>query len=172
MTRFLARVLALAATSQAVVISWRTGMRTSEQSVTVASDEDVTFEWSGNHNVRLVTKEEFDRCDKTNAVAVGDRDESPYTMLAAAFAETFGFDTPAYFVCGISTHCEEGQKVAITMIDGSAIPEVDDGGLVPEVDDGGLLVPEVDGESDGASTLAGTSGIVAAVATLTGLALA
>ena len=42
------------------------------------------------------------------------------------------------------------------MIDGSAIPEVDDGGLVPEVD----------GESDGASTLAGTSGIVAAVATL------
>ena len=181
MTRFLARVLALAATSQAVVISWRTGMRTSEQSVTVASDEDVTFEWSGNHNVRLVTKEEFDRCDKTNAVAVGDRDESPYTMLAAAFAETFGFDTPAYFVCGISTHCEEGQKVAITMIDGSAIPEVDDGGLVPEVadgglvpevDDGGLLVPEVDGESDGAAALAGKSGIVAALATVTGLALA
>ena len=86
MTRFMARVLALAATSHAVVISWRTGMRTPEQSVTVASDEDVTFEWSGNHNVRLVTKEEFDRCDKTNAVAVGDRDESPYTMLASGFA--------------------------------------------------------------------------------------
>ena len=116
--------LALAVTSQAVVIDWRLEMPTSEQSVIVAGDEDITFEWGGYHNVRRVlTREEYNRCDMDDAVMVGDNDESPYTISASAFSEVYGFDTPVYFVCSIGSHCSNAQKVTVTMVANAVVEE-------------------------------------------------
>ena len=95
-------------------------MGPSEQALTVCGDESITFQWGGNHNVRVVlTKDEFDRCLADDALMPGAKDESPYTITqASSLAEidwSPGYGSPVYFICSISDHCLNGQKIAITV---------------------------------------------------------
>jgi len=95
-------------------------MGPSEQALTVCGDESITFQWGGNHNVRVVlTKDEFDRCLADDALMPGAKDESPYTITqASSLAEidwSPGYGSPIYFICSISDHCLNGQKIAITV---------------------------------------------------------
>jgi hypothetical protein len=95
-------------------------MGPSEQALTVCGDESITFQWGGNHNVRVVlTKDEFDRCLADDALMPGTKDESPYTITqASSLAEidwSPGYGSPIYFICSISDHCLNGQKIAITV---------------------------------------------------------
>lgn len=106
--------------SGSAVIDWREGMGPSEQALTVCGDESITFQWGGNHNVRVVlTKDEFDRCLADDALMPGAKDESPYTITqASSLAEidwSPGYGSPIYFICSISDHCLNGQKIAITV---------------------------------------------------------
>ena len=106
--------------SGSAVIDWREGMGPSEQALTVCGDESITFQWGGNHNVRVVlTKDEFDRCLADDALMPGAKDESPYTITqASSLAEidwSPGYGSPVYFICSISDHCLNGQKIAITV---------------------------------------------------------
>ncbi|PRQ46336.1 putative Blue (type 1) copper binding protein [Rosa chinensis] len=68
----------------------------------------VSFNWTGNHTMAEATKEEYDNCSdpgiwsttpvNVNLISAGSR----------------------YFICTVGDHCEQGQKVTITV--GSSSP--------------------------------------------------
>ncbi|KAF8024911.1 hypothetical protein BT93_F1915 [Corymbia citriodora subsp. variegata] len=70
--------------------------------------DTLKFVWNGTHNVANVSKEEYDSCTKVSSVFQG--------------GDPFAFTLPAdanglyYFICTVDSHCENGQKLAITAI--------------------------------------------------------
>ncbi|KAL3747725.1 hypothetical protein ACJRO7_016519 [Eucalyptus globulus] len=75
---------------------------------TFAGGDTLKFVWNGTHNVANVTREEYDNCTKVSSVLEG--------------GEMLDFPLPAdanglyYFICTIDSHCQNGQKLAITVI--------------------------------------------------------
>ncbi|KAL6223873.1 hypothetical protein ACLB2K_002730 [Fragaria x ananassa] len=65
------------------------------------------FNWTGNHNVALPTKEEYDNCS----------DLQSYLGSPVSVELTAGSN---YYFCTVGDHCEQGQKVTITV--GSSSP--------------------------------------------------
>ncbi|XP_048134246.1 cucumber peeling cupredoxin-like [Rhodamnia argentea] len=70
--------------------------------------DTLRFIWNGRHNVAVVNREEYDSCTKVSSVSQG--------------GETFNYTLPAdanglyYFICTVDSHCENGQKLAITVV--------------------------------------------------------
>ncbi|KAL6226311.1 hypothetical protein ACLB2K_000274 [Fragaria x ananassa] len=65
------------------------------------------FNWTGNHNVALPTKEQYDNCSDLQS-NLG----SPVSVELTAGSN--------YYFCTVGDHCEQGQKVTITV--GSSSP--------------------------------------------------
>ncbi|XP_056162192.1 mavicyanin-like isoform X2 [Syzygium oleosum] len=66
------------------------------------------FVWNGTHNVANVSREEYDSCIKVSSVFQG--------------GDAFSYPLPAdangvyYFICTVDSHCQNGQKLAITVV--------------------------------------------------------
>lgn len=65
------------------------------------------FNWTGDHNVGLASKEEYDNCTNPGIVLGSE------VRIAIQSTDTL------YFICTVGDHCERGQKVTITV--GSAV---------------------------------------------------
>ena len=90
--------------------SWTYSMN---PSLTVKPGEKVVFNWSGSipHSLVQVDQATFDACTHGASGSV--------TVKPAALkgSYTFSSTTPGttYFICDVTTHCAQGQKVAVTV---------------------------------------------------------
>ena len=104
--------LALALTAQAIEIDWRIPGAEQLPPVTVdpATDETITFKWSFTHNVyEMPSAAAMDSCDFSGAKEIaGSSSGGSVTVDAPAAGET------KYYACEVGSHCNAGQRVAIT----------------------------------------------------------
>ena len=85
-------------------IDWTYGM--TENEVCVAPNDVVNFIWTTNHNVVLVSAEDYLAC----LTEYNEPMSGPLAWTAPSV------EMVAYVICGVSTHCAEGnQKLAITV---------------------------------------------------------
>ncbi|KAK9947535.1 hypothetical protein M0R45_003155 [Rubus argutus] len=70
--------------------------------------DEVAFKWTGNHTVAEASKEEYDSCSDPG-IWIG----SPVNVNLITAGSR-------YFICTVGDHCEQGQKVTITV--GSSSP--------------------------------------------------
>ena len=126
-------LLALAAGARAdghaLTIDWKEFMSSTEQALTADHTMDIVFAWEGDygdggtHNVYMMpTKEAYDACDLSQIVAYAEarhgdeaHEESGFTISAHELAEAYGYDTPTYWICEVSDHCQNAQKITITV---------------------------------------------------------
>ena len=111
--RLLPCVLATAAAAKTV--DWES-MHPSSGANTKSADagETVTFNWDETHDVWLMPDEAaYNSCTFTNAVEI--HSTSVKTGDVAGLGET------KYYACHVGSHCESGQKIAITWA-GTATP--------------------------------------------------
>ena len=112
-------VLFLAAMVAAIDVDWKLGMSASERAITVAAGEDVVFTWENYHDVyESNSKANYDACAKSSSdgsslhSGTSGTSSSPatYTLSTTSYAAgTY------YFICTVGTHCENDQKIAITI---------------------------------------------------------
>ncbi|KAK9947543.1 hypothetical protein M0R45_003162 [Rubus argutus] len=77
----------------------------------VVDVDTITFDFSsGEQDVALVTKEDFDSCTTTNPIW----ETTDPAEVGIVQPGTF------YFICTFAGHCAKGQKVAVNWIDSSA----------------------------------------------------
>ncbi|KAK3210951.1 hypothetical protein Dsin_015657 [Dipteronia sinensis] len=69
--------------------------------------DSIIFNWTGEHTATEVPKEYYDNCTKLGIILT-----TPGVMV------TFNENGTHYYLCSISTHCEQGQKVKIVIGDG------------------------------------------------------
>ena len=100
------------ATAASKTIQWTAGFALSSARVaTVAAGVELSFEWSGNHNVyRLPNQQAFDSCDfsRANVASVG-------AVSPAKFWIPFNRRFPLFFACRVGNHCMLGQKLTVTV---------------------------------------------------------
>ena len=89
--------------------------------LSVAAGTTVTFTWSSDHNVYEVDATAYDDCDFTDATQIASMSVGGSVDVAAPDAPT-----TRYYVCTVGSHCDSGQKIAITWAplptDASAAP--------------------------------------------------
>ena len=91
-------------------------MSADEQLVTVCPGDTVEFVWTGVHNVATVpTQGGFDQCDKKNSETTSE--VSPYSVTVTQ-ADVGA--APGFYICSISDHCKNGQKLKVVTEDCSA----------------------------------------------------
>lgn len=91
-------------------VTW--AIPTSPQAMYVKKGTEVTFEWTGNHDVKkMANKADYDSCATTSGT-VG----APATN-GGTWKTTLNTIGTHYFICSVGTHCANGQKVAITVDD-------------------------------------------------------
>ncbi|KAK2631307.1 umecyanin-like [Eucalyptus grandis] len=73
------------------------------------------FYYKGTQNVALVSKEEYDRCEKVSKVLAEGGDGGGYGYRLPANANGM-----YYFISTIKSHCEGGQRLAIDVA--SSVP--------------------------------------------------
>merc|ERR1719420_1006354 len=108
--------LALAFTAQAVDVDWRIPGGNQLPPVTVdpaadgAADETITFKWNGFHNVyEMPSEAAMNACDFSGAQELSPSSSGgSVTVDAPAAGET------KYYACEVGSHCNAGQRVAIT----------------------------------------------------------
>ena len=104
--------LALALTAQAVEIDWRIPGAEQLPPVTVdpAADGKITFKWNGFHNVyEMPSEAAMNACDFSGAQELSPSSSGgSVTVDAPAAGET------KYYACEVGSHCNAGQRVAIT----------------------------------------------------------
>lgn len=71
------------------------------------------FSWNGTHDVAEVSKADYDNCTKTNTIGTV-QSVSPYNVVLNS-------NVSRYFICTVSTHCELGQKVTLSISGASSI---------------------------------------------------
>ena len=80
-----------------------------DQALSVPSMTDLEFTWPGNHNVyRMKDKAAYDTCKFDTATMLGDKSGTKY-HIHGNNGDVF------YFACQVSTHCAQGQKLAVTI---------------------------------------------------------
>ena len=91
-------------------IDWKLAMTKAEQAQSVALNADVTFKWSGTHNVWLLpNKDAYDACDFSQGKELASTSVNEYTYKASA-AGTF------YFASQVTGQCKfANQKLALTV---------------------------------------------------------
>ena len=90
-----------------VTVDWK--IPTEPQALSVAAGTTVRFTWSSTHNVYEVP----------DATAFDDCDFSSDTLVASSSVQTVDVAAPdapttKYYVCEVGSHCDMGQKIAIT----------------------------------------------------------
>jgi len=91
-------------------ISWVIPMN--PQEIIVTKGSEVTFEWTGNHDVyKSNSKADFDSCTKT-----GGTQEGP-AANGGSWKQTLITIGTHYYICSVGGHCAAGQKVAVTVVD-------------------------------------------------------
>ena len=96
-----------------VSLTWKVSMN--PQTKTVSQGDTVVFTWGGTHNVyESASKSDFDSCAKSGGTEVGAQ--------ASGGSYSKVFDTPGtfYYICTVGSHCNSGQKMAITVTEGVA----------------------------------------------------
>ncbi|KAL5769022.1 hypothetical protein ACOSP7_015580 [Xanthoceras sorbifolium] len=84
--------------------------------------DSVLFNWTGSHTATEVAKEDYDNCTKLGII-----------LATPGVSVQFNENGTRYFVCSISTHCEQGQKVKFVIGDG-----ISDTGSAPSLVVGAL----------------------------------
>ncbi|KAH8070266.1 hypothetical protein JL720_11826 [Aureococcus anophagefferens] len=126
-------LLALAAGARAdghaLTVDWKEFMSSTEQALTADHTMDIVFAWEGDygdggtHSVYMMpTKEAYDACDLSQIVTYAEarhgddaHEASGFTISAQELAEAYGYDTPTYWICEVSDHCANAQKITITV---------------------------------------------------------
>ncbi|KAI4379480.1 hypothetical protein MLD38_005771 [Melastoma candidum] len=75
--------------------------------------DTVVFNWNGTHDVAEVSKVDYDNCTTTNPIGTIQK-TSPYSV-------TLNGNSSRYFICTVSTHCKQGQKVTLSIGGASSI---------------------------------------------------
>ena len=76
------------------------------QSITVTPGTDVSFSWTGYHNVyEVFSNADFETCNVNNGVQRAGTTANQYTQRMHAGTH--------YFICAIGSHCAYGQKVRV-----------------------------------------------------------
>ncbi|XP_056162194.1 mavicyanin-like isoform X2 [Syzygium oleosum] len=75
---------------------------------TFRGGDSLKFVWNGTHNVANVSREEYDSCTKVSSIFQG----------GGAFSYPLPADANGvyYFICTVNSHCQNGQKLAITVV--------------------------------------------------------
>ena len=113
--RLLPCVLATAAAAKTV--DWES-MHPSSGANTKSADagETVTFEWTDTHDVWLMPDQAaYDSCTFTSATEIHS------TSTAGKKGDVSGLGETKYYACHVGSHCDSGQKIAITWA-GTATP--------------------------------------------------
>ena len=83
---------------------------------TAAAGETVTFTWTDTHDVWLMADEtHYNNCDWDGAKEIHS------TSAAGKTGDVSGLGETKYYACHVGSHCESGQKIAITWA-GTATP--------------------------------------------------
>jgi len=91
----------------AAPITW--AIPTDPQAITVSLGEEVTFTWSGTHDVaESASFADFTNCVKANATERAPQSDGGSFTLNMSEVGT------RYFICRVGDHCDRGQKIAIT----------------------------------------------------------
>jgi len=100
-------IILVAALARAVELDWIAQFSVEDKTFTAAGD--VVFSWTGTagtHNVeKMASFDAWESCDFSGATLVG---ESSGATASGDDGET------AYYACSVSSHCDWGQKVAVT----------------------------------------------------------
>lgn len=89
-------------------VTW--AIPTTPQTVSVTAGAEVTFTWTGNHNVyKSANKADYDSCTKTGGTMVAPATSGGTWKTTLSMAGTY------YYICEVGMHCAGGQKVAITV---------------------------------------------------------
>ncbi|KAL5538984.1 hypothetical protein UlMin_045520 [Ulmus minor] len=67
--------------------------------------DQLSFNWSGSHNVANVSETEYENCAKPISVSA-----SPVAIKLPSTSTG-----KQYFICTVDTHCERGQKLAVNV---------------------------------------------------------
>ncbi|KAK7242501.1 hypothetical protein SO694_00017223 [Aureococcus anophagefferens] len=103
-TMLLRPIILVAALARAVELDWIAQFSVEDKTFTAAGD--VVFRWTGTHNVeKMASFDAWESCDFSGATLVG---ESSGATASGDDGET------AYYACSVSSHCDWGQKVAVT----------------------------------------------------------
>ncbi|KAH8056776.1 hypothetical protein JL721_9894 [Aureococcus anophagefferens] len=105
-TMLLRPIILVAALARAVELDWIAQFSVEDKTFTAAGD--VVFSWTGTgtHNVeKMASFDAWESCDFSGATLVG---ESSGATASGDDGET------AYYACSVSSHCDWGQKVAVT----------------------------------------------------------
>jgi len=80
--------------------------------LTVTSETEVVFAWSGSlaHSLVQVSESGFNNCDPSG----GDTLVEP-TKKGSKTVGPFAAGTTNYYICGVSGHCQNGQRVEIAV---------------------------------------------------------
>merc|ERR1712187_959412 len=111
-----ALLMAICSVSQAVVIdvSWKTGMSTAAQAVSVELDDEVQFTWSNTHDVwKMADEAAYDACNFAGATLVGDGTSPDSITFSTA---NYNLGDVIYFSCSIGAHCNDNQKLTVTIV--------------------------------------------------------
>jgi len=109
------KLLCILATARAVSIDWEAlHPSSSANTETAAAGEAVTFTWTDTHDVwAMADQTHYDSCDFNGAVEVHS--------TSVKTGDVSGLGETKYYACHVGSHCESGQKVAITWA-GTATP--------------------------------------------------
>ena len=103
------------ATAAAANVDWE-GMHPSSSANTLSATEGetVTFTWTDSHDVWLMADEtHYNNCDWDGATEIHS--------TSVKTGDVSGLGETKYYACHVGSHCESGQKIAITWA-GTATP--------------------------------------------------
>ena len=121
------------ATAAAANVDWE-GMHPSSSANTLSATEGetVTFTWTDSHDVWLMADEtHYNNCDWDGATEIHS--------TSVKTGDVSGLGETKYYACHVGSHCESGQKIAITWA-GTATPAPTD--ACPEPHDHDPLGPQ------------------------------
>ena len=89
-------------------------MSSSEQALSAAAGDTVTFTWSSTHDVVLIDDEDdYDDCTASAMTSPGSGyDSSPYSY---SLSSSLSAGDKVYFTCSVGSHCDYNQKLTVTV---------------------------------------------------------
>ncbi|KAL8126701.1 hypothetical protein AgCh_013826 [Apium graveolens] len=89
-----------------------TNLKAWSSSQAFAVGDSLVFQYTPNHNLLEVSKEDYDTCQNSNPIQVYPSGATPITLTAPG---------SRYFICGVGGHCSLGMKVEIVTLGASAL---------------------------------------------------
>ncbi|KAK1393236.1 Phytocyanin domain-containing protein [Heracleum sosnowskyi] len=89
-----------------------TNLQTWSSSQPFSVGDGLIFQYTPNHNLLEVSKEDYDACQSSNPIQVYPSGATPITLTAPG---------SRYFICGVGGHCSLGMKVEILTLGAPAL---------------------------------------------------